>query len=194
MKNVSKIVRFAAIPALCLGLGGFAYADGGYVMDGTGVAVRDMATNGCVRTGYAEGAAPAECGGMVAAAEPAPAPVAMRAAKPVHKTTLESKALFDTNKSVIKPAGRSSLDKLVREIKSTPDVKEVHVVGYTDIRGTKAHNQVLSEHRAQSVKTYLTHKGVHNVTAEGRGIADPVGDNKTAAGRAMNRRVEVEVR
>ena len=197
MRKFSKIMCYAAVPALCLGLWGGANAapEQGYVFDNTGVVVRDT-PNDCVRSTYLDGPVPTECGGMAEATTPPPVEP-MRAMPPQHmmtKTTLEGKALFDTNKSVLKPAGRSSLDRLAREIRSTPDVQEVRVVGYTDSRGTRAHNQILSEHRAQTVKNYLKQKGVRNVTAEGRGEADPVGDNRTASGRAMNRRVEIEVR
>ena len=67
------------------------------------------------------------------------------------------------------------------------------VVGYTDNRGKEAANQVLSRERAESVKAYLTGKGVaaSRITTDGKGSANPVGDNETAAGRAQNRRVEI---
>ena len=67
------------------------------------------------------------------------------------------------------------------------------VIGYTDNRGNEAANQVLPRKRAACVKTYLTGKGVaaDRIATEGKGSANPVGDNKTAAGRAQNRRVEI---
>ncbi len=200
MRNFSKVMRYAAIPALCLGLGTMTNAatmGEGYVVDSTGSAVTDMSQDrGCVRSTFADGRTPAECGGVAA---PISVPKTMGHTEPhapsvLSKTTVEGKALFDTNKAVLKPQGRSALAKLVREIKSTPGVQEVRVVGYTDSKGSAAHNQILSEHRAQTVKNYLMQNGVRHVTAEGRGEADPVGDNRTAAGRAMNRRVEVEIR
>lgn len=67
------------------------------------------------------------------------------------------------------------------------------VVGYTDNCGNEADNQTQSRERAESVKAYLTGKGVaaSRITTDGKGSANPVGDNETAAGRAQNRRVEI---
>ncbi|WP_428208704.1 OmpA family protein, partial [Enterococcus casseliflavus] len=61
--------------------------------------------------------------------------------------------------------------------------------------GSVAYNQKLSVRRAESVKAYLVSKGVeaNRVYTEGKGKSQPVADNKTAAGRAKNRRVEIEV-
>ena len=68
------------------------------------------------------------------------------------------------------------------------------VTGYTDSTGPEAYNQALSERRANTVKSYLEGKGISNITAEGRGEANPVGDNATREGRAANRRVEIDVK
>jgi OOP family OmpA-OmpF porin len=67
------------------------------------------------------------------------------------------------------------------------------VVGYTDSTGKEKANRVLSEKRAESVKAYLVGKGIeaNRIATSGKGSANPVGDNKTAAGRAKNRRVEI---
>jgi type VI secretion system protein ImpK len=73
------------------------------------------------------------------------------------------------------------------------------VIGHSDNSPIKTeafpNNQALSEKRAQSVADYLAGKGVlaSRVTVEGKGDADPVADNKTAAGKAKNRRVEIIV-
>ena len=68
-------------------------------------------------------------------------------------------------------------------------------VGHTDSVGTDAYNQKLSIRRAEAVKAYMVSKGieVNRVYTEGKGEKQPVADNKTAAGRAQNRRVEIEV-
>ena len=69
---------------------------------------------------------------------------------------------------------------------------KVTIDGYTDNTGTVKINQLLSGKRANSVKTYLVGKGISadRLTATGHGIDNPIADNKTAAGRTQNRRVE----
>ncbi|NBS66513.1 MAG: OmpA family protein [Betaproteobacteria bacterium] len=71
----------------------------------------------------------------------------------------------------------------------------VIAVGHTDAIGTDAYNQRLSVRRAEAVKAYLVSKGIpaNRIYTEGKGKRQPVADNRTAAGRAKNRRVEVEV-
>ena len=68
------------------------------------------------------------------------------------------------------------------------------MVGYTDSTGTDEYNLGLSERRAQSVSTYLQGKGiaVGRLAASGAGKADPIGDNETEEGRALNRRVVIK--
>ena len=108
--------------------------------------------------------------------------------------TFSADVLFDTNKSDIKPNSRASLDDLVGKI---GDLKlEVLVVtGHTDSTGSQAYNEKLSVRRAEAVKAYLVGKGMeaNRIYTEGKGERQPVADNKTAQGRAQNRRVEVEV-
>ena len=69
------------------------------------------------------------------------------------------------------------------------------LVGHTDSVGNDAYNQKLSVRRAEAVKAYLVSKGVeaNRIYTEGKGESQPVADNKTAEGRAKNRRVDVEV-
>jgi OOP family OmpA-OmpF porin len=198
MKNRSTIIRYIAIPALYLGLVGMANAseyEKGYAMDSQDVVVKDNYDD-CVRSASPGSDIPLACGGVVAEpaprvvrAMPAPAP----APAPVSKTVLEGKALFASDKSALKPAGRASLEKLAREIESTPGVQEIRVVGYADSTGAAVYNQNLSERRAITVKNYLESRGLSNISAEGRGSNDPVASNDTSEGRAHNRRVEIEV-
>ena len=113
--------------------------------------------------------------------------------KPKPTETLTIHVNFDTNKSVIKKSDQAELDKLeafVRKYKAC----RFEVNGYTDSTGPDAFNQTLSEKRADAVKTYIISKGGagDKVTAAGHGESNPVGDNKTAKGRAENRRAEVE--
>ena len=76
-----------------------------------------------------------------------------------------------------------------------PAVSRMEVTGHTDNTGTAAYNQRLSVRRAESVKAYLVKKGIepNRIYTEGKGKKQPVADNKTDAGRAKNRRVELEV-
>ncbi len=69
------------------------------------------------------------------------------------------------------------------------------MVGYTDSRGSAKHNQKLSENRAEAVKKYLVGEAIapEKITSEGKGAADPVGDNKTKEGQFQNRRVVLKV-
>jgi OOP family OmpA-OmpF porin len=126
----------------------------------------------------------------VAAPPPAPPPPAPTS----EKVTFAAEALFDFDKSVVKPEGRARLDDLVGKIKGIT-LEVVIAVGHTDAIGTDAYNQRLSVRRAEAVKAYLVSKGIpaNRIYTEGKGKRQPVADNRTAAGRAKNRRVEVEV-
>lgn len=108
--------------------------------------------------------------------------------------TLNADTYFDFDKYNLKPEGKKALDALVAEMK-IEQVEEVRVVGHTDSIGTEAYNQKLSERRAKTVADYLVSKGVPaaKIKASGMGESKPVADNKTKAGRAKNRRVEVSV-
>ena len=72
----------------------------------------------------------------------------------------------------------------------------INIDGHTDITGKPEKNQILSEARAASVKQYLVSKGLaeNRATVTGYGDTKPIADNKTAAGRAKNRRTEMTVR
>ncbi|MBM3408058.1 MAG: OmpA family protein [Betaproteobacteria bacterium] len=126
---------------------------------------------------------------------PAPKPPAPPPPAPTsEKVTFAAEALFDFDKSVVKPEGRARLDDLVGKIKGIT-LEVVIAVGHTDAIGTDAYNQRLSVRRAEAVKAYLVSKGIpaNRIYTEGKGKKQPVADNRTAAGRAKNRRVEVEV-
>ena len=176
-----------------------------YVQDSRGVIVRDP-FGLCWRTGYWTPAdAVPGCDGEIA--KPAPAPVAAAPAPipapappppppaPVsEKVTFAADAFFDFDKSVLKPEGKAKLDDLASKLQGM-NLEVIIAVGHTDSVGTDAYNQKLSVRRAEAVKGYLVSKGIeaNRVYTEGKGEKQPVADNKTAAGRAKNRRVEIEV-
>jgi OOP family OmpA-OmpF porin len=110
------------------------------------------------------------------------------------KVTFAADAFFDTGKSVLKPDAQAKLADLVDKTKGV-NLEVIIAVGHTDTVGSAALNQKLSISRAEAVKTFLTGKGIetNRVYTEGKGFSQPVADNKTAEGRAKNRRVEVEV-
>ena len=126
---------------------------------------------------------------------PAPPPAVVAPPPPVAtKVTYAADAFFDFDKSVLKPEGRAKLDDLVSKIKDI-NLEVIIAVGHTDSVGSDAYNQKLSVRRSEAVKAYLVSKGIekNRVYTEGKGEKQPVADNKTAEGRAKNRRVEIEV-
>jgi OOP family OmpA-OmpF porin len=137
-------------------------------------------------------AAPAPAPAAPVAAAPAPAPAAP--ATVASKVTYAADAFFDFDKSVIKPEGKAKLDDLVGKIKDI-NLEVIIAVGHTDSVGSDSYNQKLSVRRSEAVKAYLVSKGIekNRVYTEGKGEKQPVADNKTAEGRAKNRRVEIEV-
>ncbi len=102
---------------------------------------------------------------------------------------------FATGSAKLLAKSNTSLNNVVGILKENPTYK-VDIDGHTDITGTPEKNQVLSEARANSVKTYLESKGIDasRLVATGFGIDKPIADNKTVAGRAKNRRVEMKLR
>ena len=110
------------------------------------------------------------------------------------KVTYAADAFFDFDKSVLKPEGRAKLDDLVGKIQGI-NLEVIIAVGHTDSVGSDAYNQKLSVRRSEAGKAYLVSKGIekNRVYTEGKGEKQPIASNKTAEGRAKNRRVEVEV-
>ncbi|MEI8077195.1 MAG: OmpA family protein [Betaproteobacteria bacterium] len=128
------------------------------------------------------------CDGALHAAAPAASGVSQS------KITLQADTLYDFNKSDLKPEGKATLDKIAADL-SKIKLEVIIAVGNTDSVGTDAYNMALGQRRAQSVKSYLTSKGVDGsrIYTESKGKSNPVASNATAEGRAKNRRTDIEV-
>ena len=182
----------------------------GYVQDARGIIVRDP-FGLCWRTGYFTPAlAQIECDPDLVpkpVAPPPPAPAAAAVAPPVappvspvgEKVTFAADAFFDFDKATLKPEGKAKLDDLVGKLGAI-NLEVIIAVGHTDSIGSVAYNQKLSVRRAESVKAYLVSKGIeaNRIYTEGKGKSQPIAPNTVngkdnPAGRAKNRRVEIEV-
>ena len=102
--------------------------------------------------------------------------------------------LFDTGSAELRGSASNNLDKLASFLDQYPDQK-VLIEGHTDNVGSADLNQRLSLRRAESVKQYLTRRGIasRRVSVSGQGLKQPVANNDTATGRQQNRRVEVVI-
>lgn len=114
----------------------------------------------------------------VVEAAPAPAPVPMGPEKPAfEKITLQAETLFDFDKSVLRPEGKTTLnDEVVSKMKMYPQVEAILVTGHTDRIGSDSYNQSLSERRANAVKDYLVSQGVEagRIQTAAKGESEPV--------------------
>lgn len=101
---------------------------------------------------------------------------------------------FATNSAQLTPNFYGPLNGVATSLKEYPDTT-VQIVGHTDSTGTAAYNQQLSVNRANAVVVYLSAQGVatERMQAVGMGPSQPIADNKTAEGRAQNRRVEIKI-
>lgn len=101
---------------------------------------------------------------------------------------------FDVNKFDIKPESYIELNKLIQFLNDNPTVS-IEISGHTDNVGKPADNKLLSENRAKRVVAYLQHKFISpkRLTFIGYGETRPVADNKTEAGKALNRRTEIRI-
>ena len=100
---------------------------------------------------------------------------------------------FDTNSDVIRPDGQPAIDQIVAAMTEVPDIA-VTVEGHTDADGSDESNLDLSDRRAAAVVAALTDAGIDasRLTGLGKGEAEPIADNESSAGKAANRRVEIE--
>jgi OmpA-OmpF porin, OOP family len=173
-------------------------------VNGTGEYVWMNGTNElCWRDAFwTPATANAKCDGALVAQAPTP-PAPPPPPAPVittEKVTYSADALFDFDKAVLKPGGKSALDDLATKLEAE-NLEVVVATGYTDRIGSDAYNDRLSLRRAQAVKAYLVSKGIpaNKIYTEGKGKRDPKVEcnqrNRKAliACLAPNRRVEVEV-
>lgn len=106
--------------------------------------------------------------------------------------TMQEDVLFRTDSADLRPGAIEKLRPLAGYLRSNPGVR-VAIIGHTDSRGTDAHNQALSERRADSVRAAFDQMGVTRARfrVEGKGEGEPVATNSTPQGMRLNRRVEV---
>ncbi|MCP4443426.1 MAG: OmpA family protein [Aureispira sp.] len=104
--------------------------------------------------------------------------------------------LFEFGKAALSPKSFTKLDELVQFL-NTHKTTSIEIHGHTDLIGDASSNQKLSEQRAQTIYNYLIHKGTIDKTRlnyKGFGNSNPIADNKTEAGRKLNRRVEFVIK
>jgi OOP family OmpA-OmpF porin len=178
----------------------------GYVYDASGKVARDSAGK-CVQTpAWNKDNATKECHPELfpepkaAAPEPAPAPKAVVVPPPPPPTpkvmVFEAAALFAVNKANLTPTGEQKIKEYREQARAELSAaKTIKITGHTDSSGPAEYNQKLSVKRAEAVRDYLISLGADasKMEVSGMGEDKPIADNKTAAGRAQNRRVEVEV-
>lgn len=101
---------------------------------------------------------------------------------------------FESGKAALTPSGMAILDQMSEALKKLNGIK-VEVIGHTDNAGSRAGNLSLSQARAEAVKTYVAARGIKtdSIAVSGEGPDRPVADNRTADGRARNRRIEFKV-
>ena len=150
-----------------------------------------ISSGDCLRSsGWSSDSLAVECQAASKVAEAPAAPVAKKLAR----LSYNGKALFEFDSAQLTPTGRQELDNLAAKMNSHRGIGQVKIVGHADSTGERQYNQSLSERRASTVRSYLASAlNDVQVTAVGKGEAEPVADNATAAGRQQNRRVEVNV-
>ncbi|HEY1098770.1 MAG TPA: OmpA family protein [Myxococcota bacterium] len=111
------------------------------------------------------------------------------------KIELKETVFFDSGKDTIQKRSFSLLDQIALVLKAHPEVKKVRIEGHTDSDGPDDKNLDLSKRRARAVLTALVSRGVDvdRLDSEGYGETKPIADNKTKAGKAINRRVELAI-
>jgi len=109
--------------------------------------------------------------------------------------TLSGSVLFASGKYMLLETAKTKLNQVAEALKAQDDSKLIVVEGHTESKGGDNTNEPLSRNRAAAVRDYLVEKGVSSekISAVGKGSSTPIADNRTAEGRANNRRVEIVV-
>jgi OmpA-OmpF porin, OOP family len=156
----------------------------GYVVNSDTQVWRNAAGD-CWRTQFGPDAASrVQCEPETAAAPPPRAAVAAPPARPVEVAqaapapvamSLSAATLFAFDSAVLRPEGRTELDRLSRDI-GNMNAERIMITGHTDRLGSAAYNQRLSEQRAEAVRAYLVSRGLdaNRIQAQGRGHTQPV--------------------
>jgi len=112
----------------------------------------------------------------------------------VREATLSGDTNFEFNKATLLPTAYVVLDELAITMKETPSSRW-RIEGHTDSKGSESYNMTLSRKRAEAIVNYLTGRGIERSRFEivPLGESQPIADNKTEEGRAMNRRVEIKI-
>jgi len=192
--NLSETQQRTAIGT---GAGALAGAALGSAVGGSGVATRNMAVLGAAAGGIGTYIWSQRMEQQKQAMQQATQGTGVQVTQTADnqlKLNVPSDVSFDTNSAQIKPNLAPVLDRFAQTLNANPG-STVRIVGHTDNTGTDAINDPLSVNRAASVRQYLAARGVDpaRVTIDGRGSHEPMADNASAQGRAMNRRVEIFV-
>jgi OOP family OmpA-OmpF porin len=101
---------------------------------------------------------------------------------------------FESGKATLTDSGKGILDQMAAALQRLHGIR-VEVIGHTDNAGSRAGNLSLSQARAEAVKNYVANRGINPelIAVSGEGPDRPVADNRTAEGRARNRRIEFKV-
>lgn len=129
--------------------------------------------------------------------EPIPEPQEVLPKRQVSQAlTLSASHNFEHGSGSLSAASLPALEKVLDDVNAGElDSVLVHLVGHTDSTGSEVFNQTLSLERAKAVKAFLVNRGVpaEQITTQGMGESQPIADNATSEGRALNRRVEVQL-
>lgn len=193
-QNMSDTQRRTAIGT---GAGALAGAALGSAIGGSGTATRNMAVLGAAAGGIGTYVWSQRMEQQKLAMEQATQGTGVEVTQTADnqlKLNVPSDVSFDTNSAQIKPNLAPVLDRFAQTLNANPGTT-VRIIGHTDSTGNDTINDPLSVNRAASTRQYLAARGVDpaRIAIDGRGSREPVADNSTAQGRAMNRRVEIYV-